>query len=515
MNMVAAPLAPCADTSNPVMARGLTQRAVAGVLWTALATGAQALAQILALIILARLLSPREFGVFAVALLVIGLSANLAHCGIAPAIVQRPVLEERHLRVGFTLSVLFGLGAAALVWAAAPSIANFFQLPELTQVVRACCVVFALQGVSAVAEALAMRELRFRWLAGVDAVAFAVGFTGVGPVLAWLGFGVWALVGAHLVQNLIRAVVLVAGQPHPKRLLIERLAIGELLYFGGGFTVARICNYFATQADNLVVGRWLGAEALGLYTQAYQLMKTPAYLLGQILDRVLFPTMALVQLEQARLARAYRSGLSVCAVLTMPASVVLTIMAPEVVPVLLGPAWTGVVVPFQILALGMLFRTSYKIGDTIARATGAVYRRAWRQAAYALAVFVGALTGQRWGLTGVALGVLAAITLNFALMTQLSARLTGMRWAELGAAHLPGLALAATMGIPTWALAHWLRGLQTEPHALLAVVGLFVVVAGVLLCWSLPLLLLGKDVSALLRTLAALMPPRMRRQPSV
>jgi PST family polysaccharide transporter len=357
---------------------------------------------------------------------------------------------------------------------------------------------------------LAQRELRFRRLAGVEAGAFAAGFIVAGPVLAWRGAGVWALVGALLTQNVLRTAALLARQPHPKRLLLEPRAARELLYFGGGLTLARLGNCLAGQGDNLVVGYWLGPRALGLYTQAYQLMTSPAVLLGQALDRVLFPTMALVQLEPARLARAYRSGAAVCALLVMPASVVLAILAPEIVLVLLGPAWAGVVAPFRLLALGMLFRTSYKLGDSVARATGAVYDRAWRQAVYALAVVAGAWVGQRWGLAGVALGVLAALAANFALMAQLSLRLTGMRWSELGAAHLPALALTVALGAETWALAGWLRGQQTAPLVLLAEAALFSSGAGALLCWVLPPLFLGRDARPLLRALVALVPARAR-----
>lgn len=223
-------------------------------------------------------------------------------------------------------------------------------------------------------------------------------------------------------------VVLLAGQPHPMRPLLERRAITELLYFGSGFTIARVCNYLATQADRLVVGRWLGADALGLYGLSSQLMTTPAVIVGQVLDRVLFPTMALVQEQPARLARAYRSAVAGCALLVLPASVVVAIVAPELVAVILGQGWIGVVAPLQILAFSMLFRTSYKLSDSVSRATGTVYARAWRQAVFTIGVFAGSLIGQRWGIEGVAFGVGAAFGINFLLMAQLSLRVTRMTW---------------------------------------------------------------------------------------
>ncbi|MFK0689093.1 lipopolysaccharide biosynthesis protein [Mesorhizobium sp. IMUNJ 23033] len=486
--------------------RGLAKHSVVGMFWTALSMGALAVAELVALLVLARLLSPKEFGLYSAALIVIKFSAIFQGLGITPAIVQRPVLEDRHLRVGFTLSCLLGLAVSALVWAMAPAIAGLLRLAELAPVVRAVCFVFLFQGVSMVALASAQRALRFRWLALIDACAFAVGYVVAGPVLAWLGFGIWALVAAVLIQQFTRMMVLLIGQPHPMRPLLERRAIAELLYFGSGFTIARIFNYLATQADKLVVGRWLGADALGLYGLSSQLMTTPAVIVGQVLDRVLFPTMALVQEQPARLARAYRSAVAGCALLVLPASVVVAIVAPELVAVILGRGWEGVVGPLQILAFGMLFRTSYKLSDSVSRATGTVYARAWRQAVFTIGVFVGSIIGQFWGIEGVAIGVGAAFGVNFILMAQLSLRVTGMRWSEFAMAHLPGLALAGVLGTGIWAFVEWLRELQLPALALLIDTALLAAAGGLLLCWILPSLFLGQDGRSLLRLLASVAP---------
>jgi O-antigen/teichoic acid export membrane protein len=488
------------------VARGLTQRTIGGLFWTSVGAVVQAILQLVALAVLARLLSPSEFGMAAAALVVIGFSVIFSQVGVGPAIVQCSALEPRHLRTGFTLSLLLSLVVAGSVWAAADLVAAFFRMQELGAVVRTICPIFICRGLSTVAESLAQRELRFRWLAAIEVGAFAGGFIIIGTTLAWLGYGIWALVGAHLMQNIARTAGLLAGQPHAKRLLLDRHTVGELLYFGGGFTLARVGNYLAGQGDNLVVGRWLGAQALGLYTYAYYMMATPAQLIGQVFDRVLFPTMAQVQSESERLTRAYRSGLATMALLILPVSVTLAIVAPEVILVLLGPKWAGVVGPFRIFALGMLFRTSYKLSDSLTRATGAVYSRAWRQGIYAVAVVTGAWAGHHWGLAGVAVGVLAAIAINFALMAQLSLGLTGMRWSEFGAAHVPALALTAVVGVSTWIVATYLRELQVTPIMLLVSITLWMPAMALILCWCMPQLFLGKDGQWLLRSLLASAP---------
>lgn len=492
--------------------RKLTEQTIVGLVWTSLAMGAQALLQIVALILLARLLAPGQFGLFAAAMVVAGFCAIFSELGVGPAIVQRPDLEDRHVRTGFTMSLALSLLAGLAVWAAAPLIAGFFQMPDLAPVVRVIALGFPMQGLTVVAQSLAQRGFRFRWLAIVDASAFALGYVVVAPAMTLMGFGIWSLVGAYLSQQTARMLALWIGQPHARRPLLEPLAMRELLYFGAGFTLARIGNYLAGQGDNLVVGRTLGASALGFYSHAYNLMAAPAILVGQVLDRVLFPTMARVQAEPERLTRGYRSGIFACALVILPGSVIVAILAPEIVLVLLGPAWLGVALPLGILACGMLFRTSYKLSDTIARATGAVYARAWRQAIFAAAVVTGAAVGQHWGLGGVAAGVFVALAVNFTTMAQLSLRLTGMSWADFGRAHLPGVVLALIVGAATWAMTDWLRGQAAAPVLICAAVGLAAAALGALLIWLRPGFFLGPDAQQLIRAGSNLLAPKLPRR---
>lgn len=473
--------------------RGLARHSAAGVAWNALVRGLVAFGEILALVVLARLLSPADLGLYAAARAVIIFLTTFSNLGVSQAIVQRPTLETRHLRVGFTLSIIFAVVVALAVWTLAPAIADLLRLGEMTPILRGGCVVFLCQGIAAVAQASAARALRFRWLAVTEGCTHGFGFILVAPALAWLGFGVWALMGALIAHHILRAIMLLAGQPHPKEPLLERRAIAELFYFGSGFTVGRLFTELANNADKLIAGRWLGAQALGLYALASRLVMVPATVAGQILDRVLFPSMALVQNEPQRLTRAYRSAVAVCALLVLPGSSVLAIVAPEFVLALFGAQWSGVVLPLQILALGMLFLTSAKLSDCVARATGAVYARAWRQALFAGAVVFGCALGQLWGIAGVALGVVLAMASNFLLMAQLSLRLTGMSWVSFAIAHYPAVALASVLCAGAWVLTDLLRELRVPPFMLLLNVFLFAACAAPLLCWLLPSIFLGSD----------------------
>jgi PST family polysaccharide transporter len=501
------------DESRETGARegNLSSRTLSGLLWTGWGRLANAALQLVIVGILARLIAPSEFGVVSAALIIVGLSAILSHIGLGPALVQRRVLESRHLDTAFVVSVLLGGLLGAVLWTVAPFAASVVGIPAAAPVLRALAWTFPIQGFGLVSEALLRRDLEFRWLAKRDVITHAVGYGGVAVVLAIMGWGVWALVCGQLAQTALRTVMLLVAHPPRHRTWGEWRAFRDLMYFGGGFTVAKIANYAALQGDKLVVGSALGSSALGLYDRAYQLMAAPAHGLGLVLDNVLFPAMARVQDDSARLSAAYRRGVTVIAVAVLPWSMVALVTAPEIVRVLLGPQWTGAVGPFQVLALGMLFRTSYKMSDSLARSTGAVYRRAWRQLHYALLVAGGAWIGQYWGgsITGAAWGVLTAVTINFLSMGQLSLSVLGMTWSAFWRAHVPALLLTAAVLPPSWLAVEAARRAELPPIAILIATACVATAAGLLAAWRAPSTFIGADSIWILHRLAARLPARL------
>jgi O-antigen/teichoic acid export membrane protein len=451
--------------------RELTHRTISGLLWTAWGNGGNTVLSLLSLMVMARLLSPKEFGTVGAALVIIELSSIFSRLGLGPAVIQRQQLEPRHLQAAFSGSLLFGLITGIVIWLLAPSAAGFFHNAQVQPVLRVLACVFPLKGISAVAESLMYRELRFRWMANLDIVTLALGQGLVAVPMALAGYGVWALVGGVLAQNLIRNVALLYVRRPPLGLWPERRALADMLHFGGGFTLAKIGNYLALQGDNLVVGHWLGPIALGAYERAYGVMANPASALGKVLDAVLFPTMARVQDDVERLGRAYRRGVAVIALVALPATVFAVMLAPELIRVALGARWTDAVAPFQVLAAGTLFRSSYKMSDSLARTAGVVYRRAQRQAIYAVLVIGGAYVGKQWGITGVAAGVLGALVVNFLLMAQLSLEVCRLSWASFWRAHQPSVLVASAAGLVTWVIATVLRQLAAPAFLIVGLGG--------------------------------------------
>jgi PST family polysaccharide transporter len=487
-------------------ARGLTQRTLRGIGWSSLGTLAQVVANLAVTVLLARLLSPEDFGVVAVGMVVISFCQVFTRLGVGPSIIQRAELGPAHVDTGVGLSLALSAGMWALVTLGAPVLAAFFRTPEAAPVMRALAPVLAIRGLGIVSEAQLMRELRFRSLAPIQAASYLLGFGGLGVGLAVGGAGAWALVAAQVAQAALETTILLIMQPIRRPPRLQPQAARELMSFGGGVTLGRLANYVSLQGDNVIVARWLGAEALGLYTRAYRLMAYPANLFGDAVDTVLFPAMAAVQKDSERLARAYRRGLFAISVATMPVSALLVVLAPEAVRVVLGPVWNGLVAPLQILAAGVFFRIGYKLSASLLRASGHVYRLAAFKWLHAGMLIGGAWLGRPYGLRGVAAGVTIALAVHFLVLTRAAVGRAGVAWRHVLSGIRPAVTISVVAGAATYVVAGALRS-ATVSEALVLLGGLaaFTLTAAVMHGVA-PNLTLGEDGAWWVQTLRGTLP---------
>ena len=421
----------------------LTDQTARGAQWIVTGAGVGAVLQLAFGVVLARLLTPENFGVVALAMVVLGAARPLCDLGIGNAVVQRADLTPRHVRVAFTFTVLLGMTIAAAIALAAPIAAAVLRDADVVPVLRVLSIEFAIGGTTVVAGALLRRRMDFRRIAIIDTTTTAAGYGVVAVALALLGYGVWSLVFGSLVHAVLASVWFFASAPHPCRPLLGARELRELLRFGVGASVSGMVNHAALAADNFVVGRWLGASAVGVYSRAYNLMNTPNALSTTWMASVLFPALAHAQSDPARVGRAYLAVTQLAAMFAGPAMVTLAVAAPHLLAAVYGPQWTPAAVPLQILCAAGYFRALGHLGVVVAQSVGRVYAELWRQAAYALLVLAGALAGSRYGLPGVAAGVDGAIVFIFVALAHLALSATGVSWLAYFRAQIPALATAA------------------------------------------------------------------------
>lgn len=421
------------DAGTDARPRNTARHALGGMVWSAVGFGAQGIGQFLVVIVFARYLTRADNDIVGAAVIIIALGQLFTEAGFGPAVVQREDLTDEHVRTAFALSLFTGAAMTAITFLAAPLLGDFFHSTGLPPIVRGLSFVFLLQAPGVVAMAMLQRDLDFKSIAMAETFSYFFGFAAVGVVLVLAGVGVWAIAVAQLAQAALLTVILVIRRPHPRSLRPHKKEAVDLVVYAGGMTAARGFNFVALYGDNTVVGNQMGKGALGAYKNAYQLAVVPAQLLGQVMDRVIFPVISRFQTDLRRVASSYLRGVALVSMLTIPGSVLAVLLGPEIIHLLLGGGekWDDVVVPFQIFSAGLLFRTSYKISDSLARAMGTVYQRALRQAVYAVAVVVGAFVGSQYdSLNWVAVGVTGAIVLNYLLMAQLSLKTAPITWGQ-------------------------------------------------------------------------------------
>lgn len=422
-----------------------------GLLWTTLGQVLSNGVRVVAIAILARLLAPADFGVVTGASVLLALATNVRDLGIGAALVQHRALTAAHIKTAFAVSAWIAVALAGGMFLAAGPLARLLGDGRGEPIIQALSALVLIRGLRAVPNQLAIRRMHFRLIALVDVGMYLVGIT-VTIVLAWAGFGPWALVWGYLAETALGGVVMWLAIRPPVALTVDRAALRDLLRFGAGQTLNTVANALATQGDYLVVGNQLGSDKLGFYNRAYELITYPSTLFNNVAGSVLFSSLSRLQDDRARLAQTFEQTLFLIAAVLVPASAGLVLVAPEFIHVLMGDAWLTAVVPFQVMACSMYFRTAYKVGATVARGRGDVYRMAGLQLLYAFNVIVGALLASRWGIGGVAVTTSAAVALHFAIMTWLGMLNTGTRWRTVLALHvaaLPALGATLALAVPT------------------------------------------------------------------
>lgn len=431
----------------------------------------QGVSKLIVLVCLTRLLDPAHFGIMGIALIFTSFAERLGQIGVGSALVQREHLSDEDIRAGAFLSLISGLIIFACLACAAPFIADFFHAPLVVPVLRVLALIFIVDGLSIVSDSMLQRNLKFRELVLADNFSYIFGNLLVGIVLAWLDFGVWALVFATLSTRILRSIMLLRLDPRPVFCTSCNLSSAKTLVCTGvGYSLGRILSFLSLQGDNFVVGRVLGVSMLGMYSRGYQLMTLPATYLGQVLERVLFPAMAKKQSDLPTLRNIFFGSIELVTIVALPASVFMYFLAPEIVRVLFGTRWLDLIPVLQILSFGVFFRTAYKCGDTLARSMGAPYALALRQLIYTLCIVLGAWLGaQNWGLEGVAVAVVVAVAVNYFLMARLSREFLQIGWGQVFRAHSCGVWVSIVIALGLWITLPLVHAVSD--HSLLRLIG--------------------------------------------
>lgn len=338
----------------------LKNQAVNSVKLTSIAMLVTSVLQIAQLLILGRVLGPEIFGLIAMVQIVIQFSQLFLEMGITDAIIQKEKISKVELSSLYWFSIFVGLVLFIVLLLAAPVIALLFGEPSLTAMVQVVGISFLILPFGLQFQTLATKKLEFAQITKNEILATASGVLLTVYLAAFTSLGAWSLVYGHLVTSLFRSIPwMIGGYRNPEtrpQFVFSWAAITGFVSFGMYRLGSTSINYFTTKIDQVIIGVTLGSVALGYYSMAMNLIMQPVQKLNSMINRVAFPVFSKIQLDSAKLRKAYLLITNMLTSFNAPLLAGVIVVAPYAVPVLLGAEWAESVIIIQILCLYGLFK---------------------------------------------------------------------------------------------------------------------------------------------------------------
>jgi len=389
-----AELAPALDTS-------LDSDLLAGIAWTGGMKWAVQIVSWASTMIVARLLTPGDFGLMGMAAVYLGFVALVNEFGLTAAILRDRDLSEGHIAQLGGFGIVVGMVLCLLSVAVAGPIAGFYGESEIRGVVEILSLNFLFSSIGVLPRALLARDLRFRQLSFIDAASNAVqiAFT---ITLAFLGFRYLSLVFGSLAASAVASVLACLVRRHRLAFPTHVREISESLRVGWHVVVGRISWYTYQNADFAIVGRVLGKGVLGAYTLGWEIATLPVERISALISQVTPAIFSSVSSDRPALRRYYLALVEGLAFFTFPASVGIALTAPLLVPLALGPQWTRAILPLQLLAVYGGMRSITTINAPVMIYTRHSRQSMWYAVIGAVVLPAMFFFGTRWGAAGVA-----------------------------------------------------------------------------------------------------------------
>jgi O-antigen/teichoic acid export membrane protein len=393
------------------------------------------------IVVLARALSPHDFGLFKVLVVVSTFAMLINEAGVPEALIQRRDLTRAHHTTAWWMTIGLASVTASILYGGAPALASFMKMPELREGMRLLCIPFLLEGAAATANARLRRDLRFGPLAAADVFA-EIAFLVVALGLLWRGVPTWSLPAGLAARFGVHALtILVAGGKSPVG-PPTMTAARDLTDFATKVLGGRIVDALAFNIDFLLIGRLLGSSTLGFYAMAWDLLRFVPDRIFRIAGRVTLPAFCHLQDQTDQLARAYLNFCGYLSRIILPIVLCAAIAAPELITTIYGPKWVPAAVPMQLLACGLLLvGLRLAIGSVYYAKNHPEFDFYIHTAGLALVV-VTVLGLASSGLAAVSLGRSMVEALISVIGMWLSCLLLDLGLRDLVAAILPGVRLA-------------------------------------------------------------------------
>jgi O-antigen/teichoic acid export membrane protein len=421
-----------------------------GVGWGTVSVVTVTVFQLVLMAVMARLLDPAHFGLIAIANVSLRFFSYFAQMGIAPALIQKPILEEGDIRAALALSLGVSTFFFLLALCSASLIEGYFEMPELGAVTQVLALNFIISGFSSISLGLLRRNGRFRAIAIIEIISYVGGYGLVGLTAAYSGAGVWALVAAFMSQSTLSALLSYAVVRFPLKVHHTSAQRSHFLNYGGRYSVIGFIEFLGSNIDALLVGKLLGAAPAGFYNRAVLLANLPVQQPANVLTGVLFPIMSSVGNQHEKQSVSLQLSALLVGSYAFAVGAGIYAAAPDIVKVLLGHKWLDTIPVLQILAwsVGPLY-VSHVAGVTLDSMNELSLKLKIQSSLLLLLVVLFALFAPSGSVMTIAMIVLVTEWVRVAVMSLMLVRLlkVQVREAEIIVACVAIVALSSGLSI--------------------------------------------------------------------
>jgi len=409
----------------------LKTQAVSGVKWSGISMGMVTTLRFVTLAILARLLSPSDFGLMGMVMVVIGFAQAFADMGLSNAIIQRQDVPESHLSSFFWINFLTGILLFICMLLIRPLAVIYFKQPNLSNYLIFAAFIFLITPAGQIFTTLLRKELRFKILSKIEIGSMVVySVSAIGLALA--KFGVLSLIFGQLISSLFTVGILffIFRKSWLPRFHFSIKEIQSYLSFGAFQMGERAVNYLSANIDYIIIGRFLGPAALGFYALAYQIMIFPLTKINPIITKVAFPVFSKIQDDNSIMRRGYCKAINYISMLSFPMLAGMLVIAPEFVRLVYGAKWVPSIIVLQIFCLVGVFKSLGNPVGSILLAKGRADIGFYWNIFAVIMVSLAVIVGVNWGIVGVAVAILILQVPFFFIIQPIVNRLINLKFSQ-------------------------------------------------------------------------------------
>lgn len=393
--------------NTDVLSQDLAHKTIKGGMWTLGAQGIQFISQMVGTMVLARLLTPADYGLIGMVVVVINFANIFKEAGLATATIQKKIISHEQISTLFWINVLISVTLGLCVLAGSPLVARFYGKPELTAVTAVLSISFILSGLTIQHAALLRRHMRFNSLAVIQIASQLISLT-VTILLALYGWRYWALICGTMTTALATAVLTFFFCPWFPGRMQKGTGVREMLAFGGHLTGFSFLNYLSRDISQVILGKTQDIASVGNYTKAHQLFMLPLTQLRSPLYSVMVPALSRCQNDPGRYRQYYHSFIFLLAILTMPLAFLMYLFSYEIIDILLGSQWRETAHIFRAFSLYAVFYTVGATRGLVMTTSGNITRFSLWGIFYNTFMIAAIVLGAIWGAIGIAYGIVIA-----------------------------------------------------------------------------------------------------------